>query len=60
MRAQIRAYAAVLWAAGTATALWLGADIPSEVIIAWGTVWFASFGIGEAAYDAWRARQKAP
>lgn len=52
LRAQLRTGSAALWTAVTATLLWQGVDMPSELLVAWGGVYFAAFGIGEAVYDA--------
>lgn len=56
LRAQLRTGVAALWGALTATAAFVGPDIPDPIVAAWGLVYFAAFGIGEAVYDSRRKR----
>lgn len=52
IRAQFRALTTALWGVVTVTLMWLGVDVPQEVIVAWGVLYFAVVGFGEALYDS--------
>lgn len=51
LRGAIRAGVTALWVAITVTANEVGIDVSETLLTAWGAVYFAAFGIGEAVYD---------
>ncbi len=52
IRAQFRVLTTALWGAVTATLLFAGVELPEFLIVAWGTLYFAGIGFGEAYYDS--------
>lgn len=54
LRAQIRSGIAALWTALTLTIQWQVPSIPEELLVAWGGVFFAATGVGEAVFDYYR------
>ena len=54
IRAQLWAFVTVLWTAATFTAKWSGLDLPEDMYVVWGAVFFGGFRLAEAAYDNWR------
>ena len=59
LRAQLRVVVTVLWAAVTGSLIYLGASVPEELIVLWGAVYFAVFGLAEAFWD-WKHPQPPP
>jgi len=53
-RGQARVLAAAINTALTLTVAYLWPGIPNEILIAWGGVGMAGFGVGEAIFDARR------
>jgi len=52
VRAQFRILAAALWGAVTVTLVVLAPDFPEGLIVAWGSLYMAVVGFGEAWYDS--------
>ena len=51
-RAALRAGAATIGLAITATINYAAPDVPNELLAVWGAVFMAAFGVAEAYYDA--------